>query len=134
MKADPKQMLEGVLYSENRVLDLARAELEVIQKLAGLKLELAEGPAPRGGVAHSSPEFDLVLRLPAAQAAAQRKRLEKQIEQLDKLIAGSRRQLEDQEFLSRAPEAVVASIRRKLADYETQLAKCRTALGELPPA
>jgi len=133
MKADPKQMLEGVLYSGNRLLELVRAELEVIQKLAGLKLELAEGPALRGGVAHSSPEFDLVLRLPAAQAAAQRKRLEKQIEQLDKLIDGSRRQLENQEFLSRAPEAVVESIRRKLADYETQLAKCRTALGELPP-
>ncbi len=62
---------------------------------------------------------------------AQRKRLEKQIEQLDKVIASSLRQLSDQKFLSRAPAPVVDSIRGKLADYEAQLEKSRTALEAL---
>jgi len=135
MKADPKQALEGTLSSGGPALDLARAQAEVIRKLAGVNLELAAGAAPRGaGAVHSSPEFDLALRLPLAQAGAQRTRLEKQIEQLEKLIAGSRRQLEDPTFLGRAPAHVVDSIRRKLAEYESQLEKSRVALEGLPPA
>ncbi len=135
MKADPKQQLQGVLYSQTGALELARAETEVIQKLAGVRLELVAGAAPRGeGALRSTPEFDLVLRLPPAQADAQRKRLAKQIEQLEKVVASSHRQLENPEFRSRAPAHVTESIRQKLAEYESQLAKSRTALEGLPPA
>ncbi len=133
MKADPRQPLDGTLYSDTAALELARTHAEVVHKLAGVKLELAAGAAARGeGAVHSSPDFELVLRLPLAQAGAQRKRLEKQIEQLEKLVAGSRRQLDDPTFLGRAPAAVVDSIRRKLADYESQLEKSRAALEGLP--
>jgi valyl-tRNA synthetase len=130
MKADPRQQLDGVLYSQS-----ATPELDVIQKLANVKLELAQGSAPSGaGALRSTPEFDLVLRLPMGQVEAQRKRLDKQIEQLDKVIESSRRQLADQEFLGRAPARVVESIRLKLADYEAQLDKSRIALEGLPRA
>jgi valyl-tRNA synthetase len=39
--------------------------------------------------------------------------------------------LSDEKFLSRAPAQVVESIRVKMADYETQLQKVRTALNGL---
>jgi len=42
--------------------------------------------------------------------------------------------LEDREFLSRAPAHVSEGIRSRLADYEAQLAKSRSALEALPPA
>jgi valyl-tRNA synthetase len=133
IKADPRQQLGAVLYSQTGTVELARCHLDVIQKLANLKLDVQAGAAPRGeGGLRSTPEFDLVLRLPPAEAGAQRKRLEKQIEQLEKVIASSRRQLEDEEFLSRAPARVVDSIRGKLADYEAQLAKSRANLEGLP--
>ena len=61
--------------------------------------------------------------------AEQRKRLEKEREQLEKNIANSTRQLGDETFLSRAPAHVVESIKTKLVDYETQLAKVRKALN-----
>ena len=64
-----------------------------------------------------------MLNVPHAQVAAQRKRLEKEKEQLEKNIANSKRQLGDETFLSRAPAHVVESIRTKLAEYEAQLAK-----------
>ena len=135
MKADPKQQIQGMLYSQTGALELARAQAGVIQKLAGLKLEIAAGTAPRGeGVLRSTPEYDLVLRSPAALADAQRARLRKEIGQLGKVIANSRRQLEDPEFVSRAPAHVTESIRRKLAEYEGQLAKSHAALEGLPPA
>jgi valyl-tRNA synthetase len=73
--------------------------------------------------------FDLVLELPQGQQDAQRKRLEKEREQLAKNIANSKRQLSDEAFLGKAPPQVVVSIRHKLADYEDQLRRVEGALG-----
>jgi len=133
MKADPKQALEAVLHSRGAAAEIARREIEAIEKLANLKLEVrAEAPPPNlQGALRSTTEFDLLLRVPVAQVEIQRKRLEKEIDQLDKLIANSLRQLDNQEFLARAPEQVVHSIRRKLAEYQAQLKKSREALTAL---
>ncbi len=132
MKADPRQRLDGTLYLRNGALGASRTHLDVIEKLAGVSLEFQSGTAKRGdGTLHSTPDFDLLLRLPQAESGTQRKRLEKQIEQLETVIANSRRQLEDEEFLSRAPARVVDSIRQKLADYEAQVMKSRAALETL---
>ncbi len=133
IKADPTPATRRRALFSDRRSGLARCHLDVIQKLANLKLDVRAGAAPRGeGGLRSTPEFDLVLHLPPAEAGAQRKRIDKQIEQLEKVIASSRRQLEDEEFLSRAPARVVDSIRGKLADYEAQLAKSRASLEGLP--
>jgi len=135
MKVDPKQQLDGALYSQGSALGLAGKHLDVIEKLAGVRLELRPGVAPRGeGIQRSTPQFDLALRAPVAQIEAQRKRLEKEIQQLEKVIAGSKRQLGDDKFLNRAPAAVVDGIRQKLADYEAQLEKSRAALEGLSAA
>ncbi len=135
MKIDPKQALAGTLHAHAGALELAGRHIDIVQKLANVQLELRSGPAPRGeGPMRSTAVFDLVLRAPMAQVAAQRKRLEKEIEQLEKVIAGSERQLGDQKFLSRAPAAVVDGIRQKLTDYKAQLVKSRHALESLPQA
>jgi valyl-tRNA synthetase len=135
MKLDPKAGLDGALYSDTAA-DLARAHAdEIIEKLAGVKLELRAGHAAKGaGVLRSTAKFDLVLNVPAAQSEAQRKRLEKEILNLEKVIANSRRQLDDGEFISRAPAHVTEGIRTKLSDYEAQLAKSRAALDALAAA
>jgi valyl-tRNA synthetase len=82
-------------------------------------------------VKRSTAGFDLLLDVPAAQIEILRKRLEKENEQIEKLIVSSRRQLADEKFLARAPEAVVSSIREKLAGYEKQLEMNRGALDDL---
>jgi valyl-tRNA synthetase len=130
---DPKQQHEGALYSSGAAAAVAGAQMEAVQKLAGLRLEIHPGTAPTGGggVKRSTTEFDLVLKVPAAQTEVQRKRLEKEIEQLEKVIANSHRQLGDQKFLGRAPAAVVDSLRQKLTEYESQLTKSRDALAGL---
>ena len=91
------------------------------------------GAAPSAAMAiQSSAEFDLVLELPQAQQEAQRRRLEKDREQLVKNVANSKRQLGDETFLSKAPPQVVESIRKKLVEYEEQLRKIEEALGGRP--
>ena len=62
---------------------------------------------------------------------AQRKRLEKEILQLENIIAGSGRQLSNEDFLSKAPAKVLETLRTKLADYQSQLAKSRATLEGL---
>jgi valyl-tRNA synthetase len=129
MKLDPKLQLDGTLYSRGDALRIGRAHAESIQKLANVKLSFAEGAGPAGTVAmRSTPLFDLVLDVPKVQVEAQRKRLEKEKEQLEKIIANSERQLADDTFLGKAPAKVVDSIRTKLKEYKAQLEKVKAAL------
>jgi valyl-tRNA synthetase len=135
MGANPKEQLEGVLYSQTAAAGVARRQLDAIEKLAkNLKLEVRNEAAPENvpGMKRSTLEFDLVLGTPVAQVEVQRKRLEKENEQLEKAIANSGRQLSDETFLARAPERVVLSIRQKLAEYQAQLEKNNAALAALP--
>ncbi len=127
-KIDPKLQLEGTLYSRNSALEVARQHQEAIRELAKVTLDFKAEAAPKAAAVRSTPEFDLVLHLPKAQEEAQRKRLQKEREQLVKNIDNSRRQLEDETFLSKAPAQVVETIRKKLADYETQLRKIDDSL------
>jgi valyl-tRNA synthetase len=132
MKLDPRPQLEGTLYSKSAALKIGKAHSEAIQRLANVKLDFRDENAPAAFAAmRSTPEFDLVLHVPKTQEDAQRKRLEKEREQLEKNIANSSRQLGDETFLSRAPAQVVESIRHKLADYQAQLDKVRAALDGL---
>jgi valyl-tRNA synthetase len=122
-KLDPKLQLQGALYSRNSSLEVARRHAEAIQRLGNVKLDVLSEAAPKAAAIRSTAQFDLVLQLPKAQEEAQRKRIEKEREQLMKNIANSKRQLDDDTFLSKAPPHVIDSIRQKLADYEAQLRK-----------
>ncbi len=127
-KLDPKQQLEGALYSRNAALEVAQRHAAAIQKLANVKLEFKAETAPKAAAIRSTAQFDLVLQVPKTQEDTRRKRLEKEKEQLVKNIANSVRQLGDEAFLAKAPAKVVETIRQKLADYEAQLRKIDGAL------
>jgi len=122
-KLDPKQPLTGALYSRNSSVEIARRHVSAIQKLANVQLELHGDAPPKAAAMRSTAQFDLVLHVPQQQEEAHRKRLEKEREQLERNIANSERQLNDQVFLSKAPPHVIDSIRKKLADYQEQLKK-----------
>jgi valyl-tRNA synthetase len=128
MKLDPKAQLDGVLYAPF-YMDKVQDHVGVIHSLARVTLEFKETAPPQSPAIFSTAEFDLELKVPPANLAEQRKRLEKEREQLEKNIANSNRQLGDEKFLSRAPAHVIESIKTKLVDYETQLAKVRKALN-----
>jgi valyl-tRNA synthetase len=131
MKLDPKEQLQGVLYSRSAALEVGRANSEAIVRLAGLKLEFRSDTATASGAMRSRPEFDLVIHVPTEHVDAHRRRLEKEMEQLEKTVANSNRQLSDETFLSRAPTHVVDGLRAKLSGYVTQIQKIRGTLGGL---
>jgi valyl-tRNA synthetase len=128
MKIDPKQVIEGMLIVREPARSVAQTQLPAIEKIGNVKLEVGVASNGAQGVKRSSPEFDLILRVSGEQAAAQRARIQKEITQLEKVIANSERQLADEKFVSRAPAHVIDQLRQKLTDYREQLNKHRESL------
>jgi valyl-tRNA synthetase len=118
LSLDPKLPLEGIV---SRPVDF-----EAVRRLSGVTL--TQGDVPKTGAVRSTPDFDLSLDVPHGQLEALGKRLTKERDQLLKNITNSQRQLGDSVFLGKAPEKVVESIRTKLQEYETQLAKVESQL------
>jgi valyl-tRNA synthetase len=128
MKLDPKLQLQGTLHARGDALELARRHAAAIRRLSGVSLEFSPDPPPAGATSRSTSQLDLVLHVPKTQMEAQRRRLEKENDQLTKNIASLEKQLSDESFLARAPEQVVANMRTKLSDYQAQLTKNQAAL------
>jgi valyl-tRNA synthetase len=132
-KLDPKTTYSAALNLHETTIN-AR-DLPVVESLTRLTIALETRKAA-GGLTRSTPEFDLRIEAEAqsAQGAVPTEsasRLEKEITRLATVIDGSKRQLSDETFVSRAPEKVVATLRLKLADYETQLKKNKELLEGL---
>jgi len=108
-KIDRKEKLTGVLRVTGSI------NLEFIERNANVSLTVQ----PYDGAGYS-----LALGIPVPK-----ERLEKENEQLEKVIANSHRQLANESFVAKAPAHVIEGMRAKLAEYEAQLAKNRTALG-----
>ena len=126
---DKKQELQGIVYCRNGA---QRLEFGVVEKLANVKLDVrGEAPPKLEGAVRSTAEFDLLLELPEVDVTGQRAHLEKEIENLSKLIVDKDRQLGNERFLSGAPPAVVESLRQKRREYQAQLEKNQAALAGL---
>jgi len=129
LKLDPKLPVAARVFGKAATLGTIREQQAAIEKLAIVTLELTEGAAPKGiGAASSTAHFDLVLEIPAALAGARRAGLEKERDQMEKVIANSERQLNDERFMSKAPAKVIDTLRTKLAEYQAQLKKIKDGL------
>ncbi len=131
MKIDTRLPLQGTLHARGDALEIGQRHAAAIRRLAGVALEFSAEPAPAGAATRSTSQIDLVLHVPKTEIEAQRRRLTKEREQLEKNIASLGQQLSDEASLSRKPAHVVESMRAKKAAYEAQLAKTKAALDGL---
>jgi len=113
-KVDKAVLLNADIEASGSVYVIIEAQRPAIERLANVKFTLSTG---------TQEPYGMKLNIPI-----DRTRLERENEQLEKLIANSLRQLDNEDFLKKAPEKVVISIRDKKAEYEAQLAKNRAAL------
>jgi valyl-tRNA synthetase len=103
--------------------------VESVEMLA----DVAASPlALRAPVAVVEP-FKILLHV-AIDVAAERERLGREIARLEGEIGKARAKLATPTFVERAPAAIVAQERERLAGFETTLASVRAQLGRLPPA
>ncbi|MCZ2156245.1 MAG: class I tRNA ligase family protein, partial [Bryobacterales bacterium] len=129
---DPKKIIEARIYARGAAANVANAQLEALNKLSAVRAEVTEGDAPvLKGAVRSTPTFDVVLLVPAAELEAQRIRVEKDQQQLLKVIANTERQLSNDEVIARMPAHIVEGMRLKLAEYHAKREKNEEALAAL---
>jgi valyl-tRNA synthetase len=101
----------------------AVSQLDVVPQLSGDKLA---AQAVAAGCALEIPLADLI------DHDAERARLTKEMERVQKEIDILERKLSNASFVERAPKEVVEENRRRIADYQDQAAKLKTGIERLP--
>jgi valyl-tRNA synthetase len=82
--------------------------------------------------ARSTARFDVhVVYEKKIDVAAERARLKKEWDQIEKEITNHQRQLSNEQFLAKAPAKVVEGMRKRLTELEVLREKIRTRLDEL---
>jgi len=109
------------------LVNLARLDAEQLRIAPALadKPAQAVGQVISGGVEIYLPLAGMI------DLAAEKERRQKELVQLEKWIAGSRGKLSNQNFVQKAPAAVVEREREQLADLELQAKKIRDQLQDL---
>lgn len=131
-KIEPSKKLSAVIYGHGATKQLA-ALAELIK---GLRTGLSEvvimekGELIPEALAVVSGEIEIFL-LGAKDEAAEKNRLSKEKDNLEKLIVRQTDKLANKEFISRAPEKIVAAEKEKLAGYQTELEKINKIISNL---
>jgi valyl-tRNA synthetase len=112
------------LIEQNRTAVERQANVETI-KFVDASLSKLPG-------ARATARFDVhVIYEKKIDVAAERERLKKELERLEKEREGNQRQLTDPSFLAKAPPQVVDGRRRRAQELEVLIAKLKTQLDEL---
>jgi valyl-tRNA synthetase len=122
-----------VASEDLRILELLRAHQETIQRLAGLAaMNFTRGRLPSDPAVRLGSGFDLrLLHEQSVDPAAERARLEKEKEKIERQSAQLRKQLDDQSFVSRAPREVVRGAEHRFQELSAHLQKVLESLEKL---
>ncbi len=128
----PRETLRGTVFSKDEItLDVVRSEQEALRRLANLQATARPGAAGAGQALGHTADFDLAVQLPEERRVALRTKLEKQLSTLVKAETAARGRLDNRNFVEKAPEHVVSSLRQKLSDYESQVERIQNTLTGL---
>ena len=115
-----------------RVIEANREALERFAILSELRIVPKEQFNAKNGAVRSTATFDVrVHYADVGDATAEKARLKKEIEGLEKAIASKEKQLGDETFRSRAPEKIVKGLEATLTQQKAELQKLRRRLGDL---
>lgn len=131
-KIEPAKKLDAVIYA-GRQTEFLKQQKELIQGLkTGLQsVEIKEsGPAPEKAIAATAGTIEIYL-LGGVDPEAEKKRLGKEQQNLEKVVASQSAKLANADFISRAPAAIVAAEKEKLAAYQAELDKINKIIASL---
>ena len=134
-KLDPKKKVAGELYSFDQMTrDAIQRSLNGILRLAMLsELKISAQPVEQaGGVVRSTAEFDVrIAYSDVVDAEAEKARLKKEIEGLQKAISSKESQLGNEMFRSRAPEKIIRGLEATLGEQRIELQKLQERLKQI---
>jgi valyl-tRNA synthetase len=135
MKLDPKKKIGAEFSSEDaETRSFVAANHDGILRLAILsELKISGERQPQsGGAVRSTSQFDVrIAYSEAVDVAAEKARLKKEIDGLQKAVASKEKQLADETFRSRAPEKIIRGLEATLAAQLVELEKNVERLGQL---
>jgi valyl-tRNA synthetase len=139
MTLDAKKRVAAEFSSaDGKTRAVIEANRDGILRLAVLsELKISAGHlSPAGGIVRSTSQFDVRIAHSAevVDIAAEKIRLRKEIEGLEKAIAAKEKQLGNETFRSRAPEKIVQGMQATLTEQKLELQKLRKRLDELDQA
>jgi valyl-tRNA synthetase len=135
MQLSPAQrvplLMEGANAQEQAQLQSFAPYLQALAKLSEVQVleALPQSPAPVSVVGTAR----LMLKV-EIDVAAERERLSKEIARLQGEIGKAEGKLSNESFVARAPAAVVAQEKERLASFSATLEKLRDQFGKLPAA
>jgi valyl-tRNA synthetase len=134
LKVEPKVKVPIEAFVQEPAL---RAMIEqnrgAVERLAGVeKLMFVEGSLAKQAGARSTARFDVhVIYERKIDVAAERDRLTKELEKLEKEFGNNQRQLSNDQFLAKAPQKVVEGLRRREQELIGLREKIKRQLDEL---
>jgi len=136
LKLDPKKKVAAefstVDSSSRSLVEANRTAIERFAALSELRMVPREQFDAKTGAVRSTATFDVRLAYSeTVDATAEKVRLKKEIEGLQKAIASKERQLGDETFRSRAPEKIIKGLEATLAEQRIELQKLQERLDQL---
>src|SRR5467141_2257076 len=135
LKLDPKKKVAADFSTSDPCAgETIRTNRGAIERFAVLsELTITDGPlAQAGGMMRSTAQFDVRISYSdTVDVGAEKIRLKKEIEGLQKAITSKERQLGDETFRSRAPEKIINGLEATLAEQRIELRKLQDRLSQI---
>ena len=134
LKVDQKQRVPiQIFVEEPQIRRLIEQNQGAVERLANAeKIEFVESSLAKLSATRHTARFDVhVIYERKIDVAAERERLKKELEQIEKEYANGQRQLGNEQFLAKAPAKVVEGIRRRAQELEILREKVKSKLDEL---
>ena len=134
LKVEQKQRVPIQLFvQEPDIRSLIQQNQGSVERLANVeKIEFVENSLAKLSGARHTARFDVhVIYERKIDVAAERERLKKELEQIEKEIANGQRQLGNEQFLAKAPAKVVEGIRKRAQELGILREKVKSKLDEL---
>jgi valyl-tRNA synthetase len=134
LKIEPKVKVPIQLFSHDlEARNVVEQNRTAVQRLANVETILGTSrPLVDTLGARRTARFDfLVIYEKKINLAAERERLNSELEKIEREIASGQRQLDNKQFLAKAPEHVVAGIRKRAQELAVQQEKTKSQLEAL---
>jgi valyl-tRNA synthetase len=133
MKVEPRTKTPVRVHTGTEVQTLISDNRSMIERLANVEgIEFVPQSLANAPGARSTPKFEVALVYERkVDATVEKERLTKELSKLEAQLANAHKQLGNQQFLSKAPAAVVDGLKKQAAETQVLIEKGRQALASL---
>ncbi len=134
LKVEPKVKVEVEVFAhEPTIRTMIEQNRGAVERLANVeKITFVDASLTKHAGARSTARFDVhVIYERKIDVAAERERLNKELEKIEKEYTNNQRQLSNEQFLAKAPEKVVGGLRRREGELVALREKLNRQLDSL---